>query len=211
MRSVQPVDVRVAVRRVLCAALLCGGPPAAVADQAETTPFGEIVVTAQRREQNIQDVGIAVTPLSEETLQDLNITTATDIVRAVPSLKMNAYSSSQVVFNIRGVAQNTTATSRNRRSRSTRTTAIRARSTWRASRYSTSRESRCCGARKARCSAAMRPAARSSSSRAGRPRNSRVMRRRPSAVFNQLIVEGAVSGPVLRDRAGAHCLHQQPG
>jgi iron complex outermembrane recepter protein len=106
MRSVQPVEVRVAVRRVLCAALLCGGAPAAVADQAEVTPFGEVVVTAQRREQNIQDVGIAVTPLSEETLQDLNITTATDIVRAVPSLKMNAYSSSQVVFNIRGVSQN---------------------------------------------------------------------------------------------------------
>jgi iron complex outermembrane receptor protein len=31
---------------------------------------------------------------------------ATDITRVVPSLKMNAYSSSQVVFNIRGVSQN---------------------------------------------------------------------------------------------------------
>ena len=76
------------------------------ADQAEVTPIGEVVVTAQRREQNIQDVGISVTPLGEEALQDLNIKTATDIVRAVPSLKMNAYSSSQVVFNVRGVAQN---------------------------------------------------------------------------------------------------------
>ncbi len=106
MRSVQPVDVRVAVRRVLCAALLCGGSSAAIADQAEPTPFGEVVVTAQKREQNIQDVGIAVTPLGEDSLADLNIKTATDIVRAVPSLKMNAYSSSQVVFNIRGIAQN---------------------------------------------------------------------------------------------------------
>jgi outer membrane receptor protein involved in Fe transport len=66
MRSVQPVDVRVSVRPVLCAALLCGGAPSAVADQAEVTPFGEVVVTAQKREQNIQDVGIAVTPLGEE-------------------------------------------------------------------------------------------------------------------------------------------------
>ncbi|MEX0734844.1 MAG: TonB-dependent receptor plug domain-containing protein, partial [Steroidobacteraceae bacterium] len=106
MRNAQAFDVRVAVRRVLCAALLCGGAPSAIADQAEPTPFGEVVVTAQKREQNIQDVGIAVTPLGEETLQDLNITTATDIVRAVPSLKMNAYSSAQVVFNIRGVSQN---------------------------------------------------------------------------------------------------------
>ena len=47
-----------------------------------------------------------MTPLSEDALAKLNMTTATDIVRAVPSLKMNAYSPSQVVFNIRGVSQN---------------------------------------------------------------------------------------------------------
>ncbi|MGB8326961.1 MAG: TonB-dependent receptor plug domain-containing protein, partial [Steroidobacteraceae bacterium] len=66
----------------------------------------EVVVTAQRREQKLQDVGISVTALGADSLAQLNINTATDIVRAVPSLKMNAYSSSQVVFNIRGVAQN---------------------------------------------------------------------------------------------------------
>ena len=116
MQELQSADLQRAVRCALGAALLCGASPLALADQAETppapppsreaTPFGEVVVTAQRREQNIQDVGIAVTPLSDEALKDLNITTATDIVRAVPSLKMNAYSSAQVVFNIRGVSQN---------------------------------------------------------------------------------------------------------
>ncbi len=102
--------VRSILRLAACTALIAGESPAALAQEAETgtevVPFAEIVVTAQRREQNIQDVGISVTPLGEETLQNLNIKTATDIVRAVPSLKMNAYSSSQVVFNIRGVAQN---------------------------------------------------------------------------------------------------------
>ena len=106
MRSIERLDVQGAVRLALCAALACGPSQRAAADQAEATPFGEVVVTAQKREQNIQDVGIAVTPLGEDTLKDLNITTATDIVRAVPSLKMNAYSSAQVVFNIRGVSQN---------------------------------------------------------------------------------------------------------
>lgn len=106
MRSIQRSDVQGAVRVALCAALACGPSPWAAAGQAEPTAIGEVVVTAQKREQNIQDVGIAVTPLGEDALQDLNIRTATDIVRAVPSLKMNAYSSSQVVFNIRGVAQN---------------------------------------------------------------------------------------------------------
>src|SRR5262245_21280244 len=111
MRSYERTNVRVAVRAALFAALACGGGTS-LADQAEQAPAAaparieEVVVTAQRREQNIQDVGISVTPLGEESLEDLNIKTATDIVRAVPSLKMNAYSSSQVVFNIRGVAQN---------------------------------------------------------------------------------------------------------
>jgi iron complex outermembrane receptor protein len=74
---------------------------ATAADEPE-----QVVVTAQRREQNLQDVGISVTALGNQQLADLNINTATDLVRAVPSLKMNAYSSSQVVFNIRGVSQN---------------------------------------------------------------------------------------------------------
>ena len=86
--------------------LLC--QPPAVAQQAATDAdsIEEVTVTAQRREQNIQDVGISVTALSASQLENLNIASATDIVRAVPGLKMNAYSSSQVVFNIRGVSQN---------------------------------------------------------------------------------------------------------
>jgi iron complex outermembrane receptor protein len=92
----------------ITAALAAGAPAAAQAQQAAEASSGieEIIVTAQRREENLQDVGIAVTALGSQLLTDLNITTATDITRAVPSLKMNAYSSSQVVFNIRGVSQN---------------------------------------------------------------------------------------------------------
>ena len=67
---------------------------------------GEIVVTAQKREQKLQDVGIAISVLSKDELERRNITSATDIVSAIPNLKYNAYSSSQVVFNVRGVSQN---------------------------------------------------------------------------------------------------------
>ena len=83
-------------------------PPAA-APQADATPSTagpDIVVTAQRREQKLKDVGIAITVLDKETIKNLNITNATDIVRAIPNLRYNAYASSQVVFNMRGVAQN---------------------------------------------------------------------------------------------------------
>jgi iron complex outermembrane receptor protein len=74
--------------------------------QPASARLEEIVVTANRREERLQDVGISVTALRLGVAQQPEHHTATDITRAVPSLKMNAYSSSQVVFNIRGVAQN---------------------------------------------------------------------------------------------------------
>ena len=98
---------RVSSSLIGSAVALALAPQAGYAQQAEAgTGIEEIVVTAQRREEKLQDVGIAVTALGSESLANFNITTATDITRAVPSLKMNAYSSSQVVFNIRGVSQN---------------------------------------------------------------------------------------------------------
>jgi iron complex outermembrane receptor protein len=77
--------------------------PAADAEEADTA---DIVVTAQKREQKLRDVGIAVSVLGGEDVERFNITNATDVVRAIPNLKYNAYGSSQVVFNIRGVSQN---------------------------------------------------------------------------------------------------------
>ncbi len=86
-------------------------PAPAIAQTADEATIAEdspadIVVTAQRREQKLQDVGISVSVLGNKALGDLNITNATDIARAIPNLKFNAYSSSQVVFNVRGVSQN---------------------------------------------------------------------------------------------------------
>ncbi|KUR72656.1 TonB-dependent receptor [Novosphingobium fuchskuhlense] len=80
--------------------------PARAAQQQAGAVTGDIVVTAQRREQKVRDVGIALSVLSSKELRALNVTNATDLVRAVPNLKFNAYGSSQVVFNIRGVSQN---------------------------------------------------------------------------------------------------------
>ena len=102
--------------RAASAVLLAGAAWGAIVPQAaraqaadaaaasNATP--DIVVTAQRREQKLKDVGIAVTVLDKETIRNLNITNATDVVRAIPNLRFNAYASSQVVFNMRGVAQN---------------------------------------------------------------------------------------------------------
>src|SRR5579863_3443645 len=95
------------------AAAVATATPAAAQNAAANAPppatdmaSADIVVTAQRREQRLNDVGIAVSVLGAQQIKNLNITDATDIARAVPNLKFNAYGSSQVVFNIRGVSQN---------------------------------------------------------------------------------------------------------
>ena len=66
----------------------------------------EVVVTAQKREQNIQDVGIAVTAFSGEQLEQLGVTNTTEITQQSPGLQLFTYTPSLIVFNIRGVSQN---------------------------------------------------------------------------------------------------------
>lgn len=66
----------------------------------------EVVVTAQKREQNIQDVGIAVTAFTGDQLSALGMTNTTEIIQQVPGLDMVAWSPTLTTFNIRGVSQN---------------------------------------------------------------------------------------------------------
>ena len=48
----------------------------------------EVVVTAQKREQNMQDVGISVTAMSGDNLRSLGITSSADIARFTPNLSI---------------------------------------------------------------------------------------------------------------------------
>ncbi len=90
----------------LAAMAAAEGSVAAAAPSAPQDTLNDIVVTAQRKEERLQDVGISVTALSPNQLQQMAVNNATDLVRAVPSLKLNAFSSSAVVWNVRGVSQN---------------------------------------------------------------------------------------------------------
>ncbi|MDD3798830.1 MAG: TonB-dependent receptor [Novosphingobium sp.] len=59
---------------------------AAQAEEAASTGFGEIVVTAQRREEKLQDVPIAITAMSADNLRERGITNLQDMQASVPSL-----------------------------------------------------------------------------------------------------------------------------
>jgi outer membrane receptor protein involved in Fe transport len=68
---------------------VAGLAPSALSADAAAEPGGgleEVIVTAQRRTENLQNVPITVTALTAETLQQLNVTTAADYFKFIPSL-----------------------------------------------------------------------------------------------------------------------------
>ena len=68
----------------------------------------EVVVTAQKREQSLQDVPISLAVLSEDKMQALGIDTLIDIGANVPNLYVNSSPNTptSVRMFIRGIGQN---------------------------------------------------------------------------------------------------------
>jgi iron complex outermembrane receptor protein len=66
----------------------------------------EVVITAQKRLQNTQDVGISVTSISGEQLANLGVSNSTQITQQVPGLQISTFSPAFTTFSLRGVSQN---------------------------------------------------------------------------------------------------------
>jgi len=76
----------------------------ASAAQENATPDGEIVVTAQKRTERLQDVPLAVTALSGAALSERQINDTNGLVNAVPSLTYTQGNNvSNSTFRVRGV------------------------------------------------------------------------------------------------------------
>ncbi len=82
-----------------------GAQPASTPPAAEATGKVEkVVVTAQRRPQQAQSVGIALTPVTGDTLRDRGITVVNGLENITPSLEVeNQFGSGQLSFTIRGL------------------------------------------------------------------------------------------------------------
>lgn len=96
----------------LTTALFALAIPAAVqAQEAESTPadaatgrgYDEIVVTANKREQNLNDVGVTAAVLGGDSLAQQNLTSLSDIATRVPSLSYAAAPNGTPVYTLRGV------------------------------------------------------------------------------------------------------------
>ncbi|PZO03125.1 MAG: TonB-dependent receptor [Alphaproteobacteria bacterium] len=74
------------------------------ADQDGPTTIDDIIVTAQKREQNLQDVPIVVTSLSQETLQNAGVRDIKDLQILTPGMTVTSTSSeASTTARIRGV------------------------------------------------------------------------------------------------------------
>ena len=63
----------------------------------------EIVVTANKREQNLNDVGASITAFSAATLKDRGVTSMEDIASIVPGLTYSTSTANTPIFTLRGI------------------------------------------------------------------------------------------------------------
>ncbi len=90
---------------VALAALLV--PSIAAAQDAppaeESAQSNVIMVTANKREQNLNDVGLTITAISGEQLQERGISSLEDIASIVPGLSYSASTANTPIFTLRGI------------------------------------------------------------------------------------------------------------
>ena len=86
---------------------------AAVESRTSGTTIEEIVVTAQKREESINEVGMSIQASTGEQLKDLGVTDAFDLYKVVAGFSSNVNYAGTAIYTIRGVGfqENSLATS----------------------------------------------------------------------------------------------------
>jgi iron complex outermembrane receptor protein len=106
--AIMKVGIRTICLPMLLASAPCYAQTAPAEDSAKPVDagFGDIVVTATKRSENLQKVPIAITAFSGDQIRKLGITDTTQITEHVPGLQLNAWSPNVTIFNLRGISQN---------------------------------------------------------------------------------------------------------
>jgi len=104
MKTTQLPRCRLLYSAVALAAL--GGSVTAFAQEGRT--LEEVVVTAQKRAESMQEVPIAMTAVTGDAIANQNITNISGLQNAIPNVQINTFSNSpdSAVFTIRGVGVN---------------------------------------------------------------------------------------------------------
>jgi iron complex outermembrane receptor protein len=78
-------------------------------ERARNSVIEEVIVTAQKREQSINDVGMSIQTASGEKLKDLGITDTADLFKVVSGFNSNVTYYGTSIYTIRGVGFQDTA------------------------------------------------------------------------------------------------------
>lgn len=106
--TVQNQFLNSVARGAVIIAVLASAPAFAQSSNEQAAEQGgleEIVVTATRRSESIQNVGLAVTSLNAADLAKSGVVNTQDIAAVVPNMSVN-YGVGNVAFNIRGIGSN---------------------------------------------------------------------------------------------------------
>jgi len=88
------------------ASILAGLPQVATAQNRSGANESDIIVTARRREERLQDVPISISVLNQQEIDNRNIVGAKDLAISTPSLGVNTrYGSENTSFALRGFSQ----------------------------------------------------------------------------------------------------------
>ena len=182
------VKMKIVTGALLCASIL--GLP------VYSAVLEEIVVTAQKREQNLQDVGISVTAFSGNQIRELGYTNTIDIAAQTPGLGIIQYHPTLTTTNIRGISQNDLPTTWNRPSRCTWMKPMSA--PWGQDMHNcmTCNEWRYCADRREPCLAVTQPVVYFTISAPNQPRTPKVILNLPTGLTIKKKFEGAISGPL---------------
>ena len=94
------------VARGMALSLIPAMPAFAQIAQREEVSLAEVIVTARRVEERLQDVPISITVFNQAQLTNRNVVTASDLALYTPSLSVNDnFGSANTAFAIRGFVQ----------------------------------------------------------------------------------------------------------
>src|SRR6185503_4224294 len=92
---------------------ICGSTPAlaqargAATAAAASGQVAEVIVTAQKREERLLDVGLSVSSINAETLRTQRVETTTDLIAQVPNVDVkDNIPGAQAIITVRGVGLN---------------------------------------------------------------------------------------------------------
>ncbi|MBB5684402.1 TonB-dependent receptor [Sphingobium boeckii] len=104
MNSGRISNIRSILAALLTSSALAASPAFAQSAAEDTASSGgDIIVTAQKREQNLQDVPISIQALGETRLENAQVSSFDDYAKMLPSVSFQSFGPSQAQISFRGV------------------------------------------------------------------------------------------------------------